>query len=79
MNMTLIHRAVQICGSQSELARRMARRPQLVSAILAGKRRVTGDTALLIENATGGQITARALRPDLFPVGAGPAEESEAA
>lgn len=66
MTTAFITRAIEICGSQSELARRIGRRPQLVSAIARGQRRVTGDTALLIERATEGQVSARDLRPDLF-------------
>lgn len=60
---TPIQRAIAVCGSQSELARRIGKSQQLVS--YWEKKGVIPDyAAQLIEVATG--IPRRELRPDIF-------------
>jgi DNA-binding transcriptional regulator YdaS (Cro superfamily) len=66
-------RAVRICGSQSELARRIRVKQQNVWSWLNKSKRVPAEACKAIEDATGGQVTCHELRPDVFgePAGSG--------
>lgn len=60
---TALHRAVEICGGQSALARKIGKRQSFVSmALHRGK--VSLEACPSIEEATNGQVTRRQLRPD---------------
>lgn len=60
----LIEKAISHCGSQSKLADRCGvKQASIWQAKDAG--RVSAELALMIEQATDGVVTARALRPDL--------------
>lgn len=72
----LIETAITHCGSQSKLAERCGvKQASIWQAKDAG--RVSAELALMIERATEGTVTARALRPDL-PWPAAPERESAA-
>lgn len=63
----LIQKAVEHCGSQAELARRIggkARQGHVWKWLNA--QRVSAEVAVQIERATSGVVTRHALRPDLF-------------
>ena len=53
--------------SQVATARIVGVSPQAVSEILRRGKRVPAEWCLKLERATGGQLTAHALRPDLYP------------
>lgn len=71
-SLTPIQRACDIVGGQSALARMLikpngqALTPQAVGAMVKNNR-VDPRWVLTIEEATGGQVTRRELRPDLYP------------
>lgn len=71
MNNTAIHKAVEIAGSQSALAKRIGTRQGDVWKWLKG-RKVKPDLVLAIEEATG--VSKHDLRPDIF----GPAPQRPA-
>jgi DNA-binding transcriptional regulator YdaS (Cro superfamily) len=54
--------------SQTNFAKRLGVSQGLVHQWLASKTRVTAEQAIRIEQATDGQVTRAALRPDLFDV-----------
>ena len=55
------------CGSQAKLAAICGVKPMAVSQWkLRG--RIPADKVLLVEKATGGQVTRHEMRPDLYPV-----------
>lgn len=60
-----VQRAVELAGSQTVLAGRLGRSQQFISWLLHSAKRVTAETALAIEGATDGAVTASQLRPDL--------------
>jgi len=60
-----IARAIEICGSQPVLAEKLRCRQQTISKMLNLEIPVSAEYALLIADATGGTVTAAALRPDL--------------
>ena len=53
-------------GKQRELANRLGISPTWMNLIVSGKRDCSPELALAIEQATGGQVTRKELRPDLF-------------
>jgi DNA-binding transcriptional regulator YdaS (Cro superfamily) len=55
------------CGTQAELARRVGVVPMAVTQ-WKRHRRIPADKVLLVEKATGGQVTRHEMRPDLYPV-----------
>lgn len=63
----LIQHAVDITGSQQKLAESAGCSQQHISYLLTTAKRVSAETALSIERATGGKVTRHELRPDLFP------------
>jgi len=52
-----ISKAIRICGSQKELARRMRIKPDKVSYMLNEAKRISLQDALLIEDVTDGEVT----------------------
>lgn len=72
-------RAIAACGSQTELARRIGKKPAHVWNWLNRDKKVPAEMVLLIEQATAGQVTRHELRPDLYPsdtASAGPVAEA---
>jgi DNA-binding transcriptional regulator YdaS (Cro superfamily) len=63
-NLLLLRKAIKDAGSQAKLAARIGCGQQTLSDLLNGKRRMSGDMAVLIEAGTG--ISRHQLRPDLF-------------
>ena len=68
--MNPLEEAVQICGSQAELARRIDEKPQTVSAWLkraarSGILRVPAGHCPSIEEATEGRVVCERLNPDV--------------
>jgi len=58
--------AVQLLGSQSALARACGYSRSGICLALHRKRMVTAELAVAIDQATGGEVSRAALRPDLF-------------
>ncbi len=65
--MAALARAVRLLGSQVKTAKAVGVSGQAVSEVLKRGRRVPAEWCLKLEKATGGQVTANALRPDLYP------------
>jgi DNA-binding transcriptional regulator YdaS (Cro superfamily) len=63
----LVAEAVKIAGSQTILAERTRRSQQQISALCTRATSISAEDALAIHRATGGQIAASRLRPDLWP------------
>jgi DNA-binding transcriptional regulator YdaS (Cro superfamily) len=61
----LVARAIEICGSQPALAGRLRCRQQTISKMLNLEIPVSAEFALLIADATSGEVSVAALRPDL--------------
>ena len=66
--MEAIHRAVELLENQAAIARLCGVSPQAVSQWVAGTRPIPPKHAKSIEDATGGQVTASQLRPDLAQI-----------
>lgn len=66
--MSPLEQAVEVCGSQAALARAIDVTPVFVHQMLRGLRQVPPRLCRRIEAATGGQVTAEQLRPDVFGV-----------
>ncbi len=62
----LIAKAIRLAGSQVKLSSMTGIKQQVISRILACITPVQADHAAKIEIATGGKVTRRELRPDLF-------------
>ncbi|HEX9463527.1 MAG TPA: molecular chaperone TorD family protein [Alphaproteobacteria bacterium] len=60
-------RAIEIVGGQTQLARLLGVKQANVWHWLKRAEHVPGEYVLAIENATGGQVSRRDLRPDLYP------------
>lgn len=54
-------------GSQIKTGKAIGVSGQAVSEVLRRGRRVPAEWCLKLQKATGGQVTANALRPDLYP------------
>jgi len=65
MSKNALKKAVEIVGSQSELARRVGVKPQNIWWWL--NRTVPAEFVIPIELATDGQVTRYELRPDIYP------------
>ncbi|MFB6347854.1 transcriptional regulator [Moraxella sp. ZJ142] len=61
--MTALNRAIDLAGSVSALARQIGVTPWAVAKWNPAK--IPTDRCLAIEKATGGQVTAEELRPDI--------------
>lgn len=65
--MTSLDRAIEVCGSQAELARRIGLKQQYVNNWKERSNgRVPGEHCIKIELATAGAVTRYELRPDVF-------------
>jgi DNA-binding transcriptional regulator YdaS (Cro superfamily) len=62
----LIQRAIKAVGSQKKLADAIGLSQQGVSYLLHTAPRIRAEVAIAIERATGGKITRKQLRPDIF-------------
>ncbi|HVW74607.1 MAG TPA: YdaS family helix-turn-helix protein [Rhizomicrobium sp.] len=60
-------KAVKLIGSQMKTGRAIGVSGQAVSEVLRRGRRVPAEWCLKLEKATGGKVTANALRADLYP------------
>ena len=67
MGMDALAQAVRLLGNQSSTAKAIGVSPQAVSEVMRRGRRVPAEWCLKLEKATGGAVTAHALRPDLYP------------
>ena len=59
-------RAAEAVGSQSDLARKVGCNRALVNHMIIGRRGITAEMAVAIEQATDGAVSRADLRPDLF-------------
>lgn len=64
--MTPLQKAIQVCGSQSELARRIGGKVRTGHIYYWLRNEVPGEYCRAIEEATSGAVTAYELRPDVF-------------
>lgn len=79
MNTSTLERAIRIAGSQSALARAAGIRQQDIWYYLnRANGRVPAEKCAAIEKATGGRVTCRDLRPDVFRPDQAQAEERAA-
>lgn len=62
----LIEKAIRVVGRQSDLAMRTGCAQQTISKVLRREIRCSGELALAIHHATGGEVGAHELRPDLW-------------
>jgi DNA-binding transcriptional regulator YdaS (Cro superfamily) len=60
-------RAIEHCGSQQKLARKIGLSQMRVSQLLNGDTPPRAEYAVAIEQATSGAVKAATLRPDLWP------------
>lgn len=67
MSQTALEKAVEIAGSQAELARRIGKKQAHVWNWLNRDNEVPAEAVIPIEAATGGEVTRHDLRPDLYP------------
>lgn len=67
MELKALEKAIELAGSQAELARRLGKKQAHIWNWLHRDKRVPADMAISIEHAVGGQVTRQALRPDLYP------------
>lgn len=65
--MNALEKAIDIVGSQAELARALGVKPQHVWNWLNRDAKVPAEQVIPIENATTGKVTRHELRPDLYP------------
>ena len=66
MSQTPLEKAVEIAGSQAELARRIGKKQAHVWNWLNRDKEVPAESVLSIEAATAGKVTRHDLRPDIF-------------
>ena len=66
MSTLALQKAIQIAGTQTELARRIGKTQAHVWNWLHRDHRVPADVAARIEAATDGQVKKEELRPDVF-------------
>lgn len=65
--MAALAKAVRLLGSQAKAGRAIGVSPQAVSEVVRRGRRVPGEWCLKLQKATGGAVTAGALRPIFIP------------
>lgn len=66
MNIEPVKRAIEMFGSQAKLAKQANLSQGAISKWIRGDGIPTGESAKLIEIATGGLVTRQELRPDIF-------------
>ena len=62
-------RAIEWFGTQEAMAEKLGLHQSNISAALNGNRKLSVQNAVLIDNATVGEVTKEELRPDIFRVG----------
>lgn len=67
MDLKALEKAIELAGSQAELARRLGKKQAHIWNWLHRDGRVPADMAIAIENAVDGQVTRHELRDDLYP------------
>ena len=67
MSTKALQKAINIAGSQTKLAKKLKVTQTAVSHWLTRNKRIPAERAVAVEKATGGQVTRRDLRPDLYP------------
>ena len=77
MSIDALQRAVQIAGSQAALGRLVGATPRQISNWIHREKRAPARYCTRIEDATKGEVTCFALRPDVFR--APPVEDTPAA
>ena len=65
--MAALAKAVRLLGSQMKTGKAIGVSGQAVSEVMRRGRRVPAEWCLKLQKATGGAVTANALRPDLYP------------
>lgn len=65
MNKPLL-RAIEFCGTQAELAKKLGVTPVFVNQMLHGVKTVPPRLCLPIQEITSGKVTCCELRPDIF-------------
>jgi DNA-binding transcriptional regulator YdaS (Cro superfamily) len=65
-NLSALEKAVEIAGSQAELARRLGKKQAHIWNWLHRDKQVPAECVLAIESATDGAVTRYDLRPDVF-------------
>lgn len=73
MSQTALEKAVEVVGSQAELARRIGKKQAHIWNWLNRDKQLPAEVVLAIEGATEGRVTRHELRPDIF----GPAPKPE--
>lgn len=66
MKQNPLEKAIEITGSQAELARRIGKKQAHIWNWLYRDSRIPAEVVADIEKATGGKVTREQLRPDLF-------------
>lgn len=66
-SLTALQRAVEIAGSQAELARRIGKKQAHIWNWIHRDKQVPAEAVISIEGATEGAVTRTELRPDLYP------------
>lgn len=61
-----LEKAIEICGGQAGLARKIGRKQQNVAYWLKARKGVPAEVAAAIEEAVEAQVTRDQLRPDVF-------------
>ena len=64
--MSPLDRAIDICGSQKSLAKKIRVSPVFVSQMNNGVKAIPARLCIPIEDATNGEVTRYDLRPDIF-------------
>ena len=65
--MKIIEKIISTYDSQAEFCRAIGMKPQFLTSILKGERKITPRYALAIEAATNKKVTRQQLRPDIYP------------
>ena len=78
MSIEALQKAVKICGSQAELARRIGASARQVSNWVNREGRCAARFCVKVERATNFKVTCYELRPDIFPAPPPPPDECDA-
>lgn len=66
MSQSALEKAIEVVGSQAELARRIGKKQAHIWNWLNRDKDVPAEVVASIEDATGGAVTRHDLRPDIF-------------
>ena len=67
MSSNPLEKAVELVGSQAELARRIGKKQAHIWNWLNRDGRIPADMVLAVERATDGKVSRHELRPDIYP------------